>query len=44
MRAARLHGVADLRVEEVDAPDLRPAGDVLLRVRAVGICGSDLHC
>lgn len=42
MRAARLHGVRDLRVETAPMPEPRP-GDVLLRVRAVGICGSDLH-
>jgi len=42
MRAARLHGVGDLRVEEV--PEPQPgAGEVLVRVRAVGICRSDLH-
>jgi L-iditol 2-dehydrogenase len=40
--AARLHGVGDVRVapEPVEAP--RP-GEVLLRVAAVGLCGSDLH-
>ena len=42
MRAARLHAVRDLRVEDV--PDPVPApGEVLLAVRAVGVCGSDLH-
>ena len=42
MRAARLHGIRDLRVEDV--PDPVPApGEVLLAVRAVGVCGSDLH-
>ncbi len=44
MLAARLHGLRDVRVEEVESPvPLAPAGYVLLRVRAVGICGSDLH-
>ncbi len=42
MRAARLHGIRDLRVEDV--PDPVPApGEVLLAVKAVGVCGSDLH-
>lgn len=38
----RLHGVADLRrhVEPVPAPG---PGESLVRVTAVGICGSDLH-
>lgn len=42
MRAARLHGVRDLRIERVPVPERRP-GEVLLKVRAVGVCGSDLH-
>lgn len=40
MLAARLHGPRDLRVEEVAAPS---GGEVLVRVKATGICGSDLH-
>jgi len=43
MLAARLHGPADIRVEEVPAPGAPAAGQVLLRVKAVGVCGSDLH-
>ncbi len=42
MRAGVLHGACDLRVETVPAPALE-GREVLLRVRAVGICGSDLH-
>ena len=43
MKAVRLHGIGDLRVEAIDAPP-PPAGDqVLVRVTAAGICGSDLH-
>lgn len=42
MRVARLHGVRDVRVGE--APDPVPAdGESLVRVSAVGLCGSDLH-
>lgn len=42
MRSARLHGVGDVRVEEEPAP--RPGdGESLVRVTAVGLCGSDLH-
>jgi (R,R)-butanediol dehydrogenase/meso-butanediol dehydrogenase/diacetyl reductase len=43
MRAVRLHGVGQLRVEEVPAPKAPPPGSVRLRVKAAGICGSDLH-
>ena len=42
MRAARLHAVGDLRVGEEAAPEAG-AGMSLVRVAAVGICGSDLH-
>jgi 2-desacetyl-2-hydroxyethyl bacteriochlorophyllide A dehydrogenase len=42
MKAAVLYGPRDVRFEEVDDPKLEP-GQVLLRVRACGICGSDLH-
>lgn len=42
MRVARLHGVGDVRV--TDEPDPVPAdGESLVRVSAVGLCGSDLH-
>ena len=42
MKAAVYHGPRDIRVEQVERP--RPGEhDVLVRVRACGICGSDLH-
>jgi L-idonate 5-dehydrogenase len=42
VRAVRIHGQGDLRIEEV--PDLEPGpGQVRLRPAYVGICGSDLH-
>jgi L-iditol 2-dehydrogenase len=43
MLAARLHGPSDLRVEQVPRPGSPEPGKVLLRVRATGLCGSDLH-
>ncbi|MBN1979567.1 MAG: alcohol dehydrogenase catalytic domain-containing protein [Anaerolineae bacterium] len=42
MRASRLHGVRDLRVEGLPRPAPGP-GEVLLKVAAVGTCGSDVH-
>src|SRR5215468_10796774 len=42
MRAARLYGSGDLRVREEPAPQAA-ASQSLVRVTAVGICGSDLH-
>ena len=41
MQAAVYHGVNDVRVEEVPLPAIGP-GEVLLRVEACGICGTDL--
>jgi L-idonate 5-dehydrogenase len=42
MKAAVLHGAKDIRIEDYRQPDLSP-GMVLVRIRKVGICGSDLH-
>jgi L-iditol 2-dehydrogenase len=42
MKAAVLRGVHDLRLEQL--PDPRPAvNEVLIRVKAVGVCGTDVH-
>jgi len=42
MKAAILHGVHDLRWEEL--PDPSPSGnEVLIRVKAAGVCGTDVH-
>ncbi|CAD7034351.1 L-idonate 5-dehydrogenase [Pseudorhizobium endolithicum] len=41
-RLARLYGQRDLKVEEAPVPVPR-AGEVLLKMAAGGICGSDLH-
>lgn len=43
MKAAVLHGVRDLRVEDLPVPQVAPERDVLVRLRSVGICGSDVH-
>lgn len=42
MRVARLHGVGDVRLHE-EEPPRRVPGRSLVRVQAVGLCGSDLH-
>jgi propanol-preferring alcohol dehydrogenase len=42
MKAARVHEDLSLRVEEVETP--KPSsGEVLVRVEAAGVCGTDLH-
>ncbi|MGE5124515.1 MAG: zinc-dependent alcohol dehydrogenase [Acidobacteriaceae bacterium] len=42
MRAGNYYGGKDFRVEDVADP-LPAAGEILIRVTASGICGSDLH-
>jgi len=42
MRASRLHGIRDLRMEYLPRPTPGP-GEVLLKVDSVGVCGSDVH-
>jgi L-idonate 5-dehydrogenase len=42
MLACRIHAKDDLRIEPVATPEVG-AGEVLLRLGAGGICGSDLH-
>jgi len=42
MKAAFIHAPGDIRYEETDVPELRP-DEVLVEVKANGICGSDIH-
>ena len=43
MKALVLHGIRDLRVDDVPEPPKPGPGQVKIRVRAVGLCGSDVH-
>jgi len=42
MKAAVLHRPGDVRLEHLPIPN-PTSGEVLIRVRAVGVCGSDVH-
>ncbi len=42
MKSALFYGGRDIRVEELPTPEPDP-GEALVRVRAAGVCGSDLH-
>lgn len=42
MTVARLHGPGDLRLHDEPLP-VTAAGEVLLRITSVGLCGSDRH-
>jgi L-iditol 2-dehydrogenase len=41
MRAAVMHSPGDIRLEDIQKPEPGP-GEVLLRISAVGVCGSDI--
>lgn len=43
MKAAVLTGIRKIEVREVPVPRIEIETDVLLRVRAVGVCGSDIQ-
>ena len=43
MRALTYHGSKDVRIENVPDPQLQHPQDLILRVTATAICGSDLH-
>ncbi|MFZ6183158.1 zinc-dependent alcohol dehydrogenase [Nannocystis pusilla] len=43
MKALRYHGARDVRVETVPDPQLVDAKDMIVKVTACAICGSDLH-
>ncbi len=43
MRALTYHGSKDVRVETVPDPTIQAADDIILKVTATAICGSDLH-
>ena len=42
MKSVRLHGIGNLQLHEEDVPVARE-GEKLVRVKSVGVCGSDLH-
>jgi len=42
MKAARWYGAKDVRIEEVDVPEVKPH-QVKIAVKFTGICGTDLH-
>lgn len=43
MKAAVLYGVEDIRVEDLPEPKVEGKDDVLVRIKSVGVCGSDVH-
>jgi len=42
MKSVRLHGTGDLQIHDEQVP-VAGVGEKLIRVKSVGVCGSDLH-
>lgn len=43
MRSAKLVDIGKFQLEEVPVPEIQKPTDVLVAVKAVGVCGTDLH-
>ena len=43
MKALVWHGVGDIRLEEVKTPEIKDPTDVVVKLTASAICGTDLH-
>ncbi len=43
MKAIVWHGVGDIRLEDVKQPEIKDSTDVIVRLTASAICGTDLH-
>ncbi|GAA4367051.1 zinc-dependent alcohol dehydrogenase [Hymenobacter saemangeumensis] len=43
MKALVIHGIKDVRVDNVPDPKIEDSRDAILRVTSTAICGSDLH-
>lgn len=43
MKAVVWHGVGDIRVDDVDEPEVQAPTDTIVRLTASAICGTDLH-
>jgi threonine dehydrogenase-like Zn-dependent dehydrogenase len=43
MKALTWHGKQDVRIDTVPDPGIQEPGDIIVRVTATAICGSDLH-
>jgi L-iditol 2-dehydrogenase len=43
LKSAVLTGIGKIAIRETPKPSLKRPGDVLLRVAATGVCGSDVH-
>jgi 2-desacetyl-2-hydroxyethyl bacteriochlorophyllide A dehydrogenase len=43
MKAIRVNAARDIEIAEVEMPQIKSEDEVLIKVKAAGICGSDVH-
>src|SRR5688572_23717354 len=43
MKAVVFHGIGDIRLEDVEEPEIEKPTDAIVRLSASAICGTDLH-
>ena len=43
MQSMMLTGIREMEMKEVPVPELKNDTDVLVRLKVVGVCGSDIH-
>lgn len=43
MKVAMIYGPQKLGVEDVETPKIKSKNEVLIKIKAAGVCGSDLH-
>ena len=43
MKAALLTGIGKFEIKQVPEPEIKNDTDVLVRIKMVGVCGSDIH-
>ncbi|MEC9490570.1 MAG: galactitol-1-phosphate 5-dehydrogenase [Halanaerobiales bacterium] len=43
MRAVRLFAPGDIRCVEIEKPDIKEDDDIIIKVKACGVCGSDIE-
>lgn len=43
MLAVQLTGLEQMSLAEIDKPDIRTGDEVLIKLKSIGVCGSDVH-
>jgi L-iditol 2-dehydrogenase len=43
MKAMMLTGIRQMEMRDIPAPEIKNPKDVLIRMKIVGVCGSDVH-